>query len=161
MSNVFLPGPSQNRKFWPSLPLAEWNDTCETLHMWTQIVGKVRMALTPPVNHWWHTTLYVSACGLTTSAIPYAEGLFEIEFDFVRHQLVLRTSTRRTQCSKNFAAALEVSAAPYIFSAGVSIWRLRDFPDDLRRRVPGLIRLAQKPIRTSVAVWGSGREVAI
>jgi len=64
--------------------------------MWTQIVGKIRMALTPPVNHWWHSTLYVSACGLTTSAIPYASGLFEIQFDFVRHRLLIRTSTGAT-----------------------------------------------------------------
>jgi len=92
-----LSGPATNSGFWPALPLAEWKDTCETLHMWTQIVGKIRMALTPPVNHWWHSTLYVSACGLTTSAIPYASGLFEIQFDFVRHRLLIRTSTGATK----------------------------------------------------------------
>ncbi len=77
---------------WPSLPLDSWKDTCATLHMWTQIVGKVRLALTPLVNHWWNVPLYVSARGLTTSRIPYGERAFEIWFDFIQHQLVLETS---------------------------------------------------------------------
>jgi len=77
---------------WPSLPLAEWLATRDTLHMWTQIVGKIRMAHTPPVNHWWHVTLYVSPRGLTTSAIPSRDGLFEVRFDFIDHQLVVETS---------------------------------------------------------------------
>ena len=80
------------RELWPELPLAAWQDTYVTLHMWTQIVGKVRLALTPKINHWWGVPLYVSARGLTTSAIPYAEGSFEIEFDFVHHRLVIQTS---------------------------------------------------------------------
>jgi len=77
---------------WPSLPLDSWKDTYATLHMWTQIVGKVRLALTPLVNHWWNIPLYVSARGLTTSRIPYAERAFELWFDFIKHQLVLETS---------------------------------------------------------------------
>ncbi len=77
---------------WPALPLAEWHDTYATLHMWTQIVGKVRLALAPRVNHFWEVTLYVSACGLTTSPIPYERGIFEIEFDFLHHNLVIQTS---------------------------------------------------------------------
>ena len=56
---------------WPALPYEEWRDTCQTLHLWTQIVGKVRMALSPFLNHWWHVTLYVTPRGLTTSAIPF------------------------------------------------------------------------------------------
>ena len=56
---------------WPALPYEAWKETCETLHMWTQIVGKVRMALSPFLNHWWHVTLYITPRGLTTSAIPY------------------------------------------------------------------------------------------
>jgi len=77
---------------WPALPLASWQDTYATLHMWTQIVGKVRLALTPPVNHWWHVPLYVNSRGLTTSAIPYRGSAFELQFDFVHHQLMLRTA---------------------------------------------------------------------
>lgn len=80
---------------WPSLPFAEWQKTCETLHMWTQIVGKIRLALTPPINHWWHVPLYVTARGLTTSAIPYPKGKsssFEITFDLIDHDLYVLTS---------------------------------------------------------------------
>jgi hypothetical protein len=77
---------------WPELPLEAWQDTYATLHMWTQIVGKVRLALSPNINHWWGVPLYVNAVGLTTSAIPYARGNFEIQFDFIHHQLDIRTS---------------------------------------------------------------------
>jgi len=81
-----------NLDAWPELPLAAWQDTYDTLHMWTQIVGKIRMTLTPLVNHYWNATLYVSARGLTTSAIPYPRGVFEMEFDFIGHKLVIQTS---------------------------------------------------------------------
>jgi Family of unknown function (DUF5996) len=77
---------------WPSLPLESWEPTRFTLHMWTQIVGKVRLALTPMVNHWWNVPLYVSARGLTTSSMPYRDLVIEIEFDFISHQLILRKS---------------------------------------------------------------------
>lgn len=80
-------------QLWPPLPLADWQDTYATLHMWTQIVGKVRLALSPRVNHFWEVTLYVSARGLTTSPIPYEGGIFEIEFDFLEHRLVIRTNS--------------------------------------------------------------------
>ena len=80
---------------WPTLPLKSWQDTCSTLHMWTQIVGKVRLALTPVVNHWWNVPLYVSARGLTTSPILYNDGSLELWFDFLDHQLVLETSDGR------------------------------------------------------------------
>ena len=82
---------------WPALPLAEWKDTYDTLHMWTQIVGKVRLALTPLINHWWEVPLYVSARGLTTSAIPYRAGIFEVEFDFIEHALRIETSAGETE----------------------------------------------------------------
>jgi hypothetical protein len=74
---------------WPSLPLEEWKETCATLHMWTQIVGKIRLAQTPLVNHWWNVPLYVTARGLTTSLIPYGARSFEIDFDFIDHQLLI------------------------------------------------------------------------
>ena len=77
---------------WPALPLNSWKDTYATLHLWTQIVGKVRLRLTPVVNHWWNVPLYVAARGLTTSRIPYGKRAFELCFDFIRHQLVLETS---------------------------------------------------------------------
>jgi hypothetical protein len=77
---------------WPALPLEQWEDTRATLHMWTQIVGKIRLEQTPLVNHWWNVPLYVSARGLTTTAIPYDERSFEMEFDFVDHYLVIKCS---------------------------------------------------------------------
>jgi Family of unknown function (DUF5996) len=77
---------------WPALPLADWSATRDTLHMWTQIVGKVRLALSPRLNHWWEVPFYVSARGLTTSAIPCHLGIFEMEFDFLDHALKIVTS---------------------------------------------------------------------
>ena len=77
---------------WPALPLEEWKDTCATLHMWTQIVGKIRLAQTPLVNHWWNVPLYVSARGLTTTAMPYGDIFFEMEFDFIDHKLEITCS---------------------------------------------------------------------
>ena len=82
---------------WPSLPLDAWRDTYETLHLWTQIVGKVRLALTPLVNHWWNVSLYVDARGLTTSPIPWQERTFEVRFDFGQHELVLHVSDGDTR----------------------------------------------------------------
>ena len=79
-------------ELWPALPLSEWQDTYTTLHMWTQIVGKIRMTLSAPLNHWWHVTLYVSATGLTTGPIPYPGGVFELRFDFLQHELAIVTS---------------------------------------------------------------------
>jgi len=74
---------------WPPLPLREWQRTRDSLHMWTQIVGKIRLAVTPLVNHWWNVPLYVYPRGLTTSVMPYRGRGFEIRFDFVSHALVL------------------------------------------------------------------------
>jgi len=98
---------------WRPLPLTDWADTCATLHMWTQIVGKIRLARASPVNHWWHVPLYVTARGLTTSRIPDHNRSFEIAFDFIDHQLRIDTSDgeRRTvalvpMTVQNFYAAV-------------------------------------------------------
>ena len=77
---------------WPPLPFAEWSETCETLHRWTQIVGKIRMVRTPLVNHWWNVTLHVTSRGLTTSPIPDGTRTFSIDFDFIDHRLIIATS---------------------------------------------------------------------
>jgi len=77
---------------WPPLPLAAWQETYATLHLWTQIVGKVRLALSPAVNHWWSVTLYVTPRGLTTARIPYGARTFAVTFDFLDHTLWVRTS---------------------------------------------------------------------
>src|SRR4051812_14035842 len=81
---------------WPTLALADWQDTYATLHRWTQIVGKIRLALTPWINHSWHVTLYVTARGLTTSPIPYRTRAFEIDFDFIDHTLRVFASDGRS-----------------------------------------------------------------
>jgi hypothetical protein len=82
-------------KAWPALPYEAWKDTCATLQLWTQIVGKVRLARTPWLNHSWQVALYVTARGLTTSPIPYGERVFQIDFDFIDHALDVQTSEGR------------------------------------------------------------------
>src|SRR3974390_2647405 len=77
---------------WPELKPAKWRDTYETLHMWTQIVGKTRLALAPMENHWWQVALYLSARGLTTSPMPCANRTVAVEFDFISHRLSIQTS---------------------------------------------------------------------
>jgi hypothetical protein len=87
----------RREEVWPNLPLASWSDTYATLHMWTQIVGKIRLAQSPWTNHSWHVPLYVTARGITTSPIPYGTRTFQIDFDFVDHQLILQTSDGRAR----------------------------------------------------------------
>lgn len=77
---------------WPSLPLTEWEATRDTLHLWTQVIGKVRMTRTPLMSHWWNVPLYVSARGFTTSLIPADDRAFQIDFDFIDHRLVISTT---------------------------------------------------------------------
>jgi hypothetical protein len=114
---------------WPALPLAEWKDTYATLHMWTQMVGKVRLALTPLVNHWWNVPLYIDARGLTTSTIPYGDEAFEIRFDFLDHQLLLQTNAgvRKTlPLAPRSVAAFYRDFMDLLRSAGirVQIWKM-------------------------------------
>src|SRR6267143_277487 len=82
---------------WPELPTAAWRETYATLHLWTQIVGKIRLARAPWLNHSWHVALYVTARGLTTSPIPDGTRTFQIDFDFVDHQLRISTSDGATR----------------------------------------------------------------
>jgi len=84
-------------EIWPSLPLKDWQDTYATLHMWTQIVGHIRLVQTPLVNHWWNTTLYLTARGLTTSPVPYDTRTFQMDFDFIDHRLLIHTSDGQTK----------------------------------------------------------------
>jgi hypothetical protein len=114
---------------WPPLPLESWKDTYATLHMWTQIVGKVRLALTPRMNHWWSVPLYVGARGLTTSSIPYAGRTFELLFDFLRHELVLYTNDGGVKslplCARSVADFYQ-NFLDMLRSAGVEvkIWKM-------------------------------------
>ena len=91
-----MPGGSGPLTAWPGLPLAAWRDTCATLHLWTQIAGKIRLAQTPWTNHSWNVTLYVTVRGLSTSPIPHGTRTFDLEFDFIHHQLIISTSDGRT-----------------------------------------------------------------
>jgi hypothetical protein len=122
---------------WPALPLAAWEPTRATLHMWTQIVGKVRLALTPYLNHWWQVPLYVSPRGLTTSAIPCKGQSFEIEFDFIEHALFIRKSdgvTKNLRLEPKSVAAFhaEFMAALHAMGIEVKIWTMPvEIPDPI------------------------------
>lgn len=123
---------------WPPLPLAEWLDTRDTLHMWTQIVGKVRMALSPPVNHWWHVTLYLHPRGLTTSPIPCPHGMFEIRFDLLDDQLVIETadgSTRRIPLVSRAIADFYVELMTTLAGLGIAP-KFHPVPDEVENRIP-------------------------
>lgn len=123
---------------WPSLPYAAWKDTCTTLHLWTQIAGKVRLARTPWVNHSWHATYYLSARGFTTSPIPNGERTFEIHFDFIDH--LARVSVAdgseavvelRPRSVADFHAALLAELA----GLGISV-RIHGAPNEVEVAIP-------------------------
>src|SRR6516225_3995289 len=82
---------------WPALQLEAWKDTRDTLQLWTQIVGKIRLKLSPPLNHWWNSALYVTSRGLTTTPIPYGARTFDLTFDFFDHALVVETSDGQSE----------------------------------------------------------------
>ncbi|HLJ34726.1 MAG TPA: DUF5996 family protein [Ktedonobacteraceae bacterium] len=92
MNNTDTVGEQETADLWPPLPYEAWSETRETLHLWMQVVGKVRMELSPPLNHWWQVPFYVTSRGMTTSAIPYQRSSFEVVFDFIDHNLLILTS---------------------------------------------------------------------
>lgn len=123
---------------WPELNWAEWNKTADTLHMWTQIVGKTRLALSPLQAHWWNVPLYVSARGLSTSAMPYGTELLEVEFDFVSHDLRFRLSDGtslskplRAQTVAEFYSEYRRSLA----AIGISV-KIHPVPVELKEPIP-------------------------
>jgi hypothetical protein len=123
---------------WPALPLESWRETCATLHMWTQIVGKVRLRLTPLVNHWWNVPLYVNARGLTTSNIPYGARSIELRFDFLAHRLVLECNdglVKELPLRPMAVADFYREFMEMLRSAGiqVSIWRM---PSEVPNPIP-------------------------
>ena len=123
---------------WPDLPLEAWSQTCDALHLWTQIVGKVRIATTPLVNHWWNATFQVTARGLAAPAMPYAGGAFDIIFDFAHHQLVIETSDCR---SESFALAPMTVADFYaeltkrLRRLGIDV-QIRTMPCEIEKPIP-------------------------
>jgi hypothetical protein len=128
--------PSSNT--WPELPFAAWQDTCATLHMWTQIAGKIRKTLTPLVNHWWNVTLYVSARGLTTSLIPYGQRVFEIRFDFVDHKLVIQTgegAVKTLDLAPRSVANFYHELMSTLHSLGIDV-KIHATPDEVPNPIP-------------------------
>jgi len=123
---------------WTALPLEAWQDTYATLHMWAQIVGKVRMALAPLVNHWWNVTLYVTARGLTTSPIPYGPRTFEIQFDFIDHKLVVWTSdglTKRIDLAPRSVADFYGEVMSTLHALGIAV-KIHATPDEVPNPIP-------------------------
>ena len=123
---------------WPALPLQDWKDTYATLHMWTQIVGKIRLAQTPLLNHWWNVTLYVTSRGLTTSAMPYDDRIFEIDFDFMDHNLLIRSSDGGSKTVRLYSRSVadfyrETLAALQSLRIPVTIWTT---PVEVEDRTP-------------------------
>jgi hypothetical protein len=121
---------------WPALRVQDWADTRDTLHMWTQIVGKIRLANAPMVNHWWQTTLYVTPRGLTTSTIPYGRRVFDIEFDFFDHQLRIRSGEGASR-----AVALEPKSVADFYAETMAALRDLDVAVNIRP-VPSEVELA-------------------
>ncbi|MGW6332411.1 DUF5996 family protein [Nocardia rhamnosiphila] len=127
-----------SNEIWPALRVDDWADTRDTLHMWTQIVGKLRLARAPMVNHWWQVTFYISARGLTTSAIPYDGGTFDIEFDFIDHELVIRSCTgarHRINLEPQTVAAFYEEVMGALHALGIDITILAR-PVEVERAIP-------------------------
>jgi len=122
---------------WPALPLAEWEATYRTLHMWSQIVGKIRLGLAPLQNHWWNTALYVNERGLTTSPIPYRGSAFELQFDFINHRLELQTSAgnRAVTLAPKSVAAFYGETFSMLREAGIDI-KINPKPQEIPNPIP-------------------------
>ena len=130
MSNA-LPGSSAAP--WPELPTAAWRETCATLHLWTQIVGKIRLARTPWLNHSWHVALYVTTSGLTTSPIPDGTRTFQIDFDFINHDLRISTSdgtTRRLMLAGHSVASFYTAVLTALAELDIHI-AIDEMPNEL------------------------------
>jgi Family of unknown function (DUF5996) len=132
---------------WPDLPLAAWRDTCATLHLWTQIVGKIRLARSPWLNHSWHVTLYVTARGLSTSPIPDGARSFEIEFDFIDGSLRISTSDG---ANRQFALAGQSVASFYARTlATLAELGIDVAIDDMPNELPDPVRFSQDHVHAS------------
>jgi uncharacterized protein DUF5996 len=126
---------------WPELPTESWRDTCETLHLWTQIIGKIRLVRTPWLNHSWHVALYVTARGLTTSPIPDGDGTFQIDLDLIDH--VLRISTSNGPARQFALAGNSVASFYAAVTAALAELGIRIVIDELPNELPEPIRFSQ------------------
>jgi hypothetical protein len=123
---------------WPQLPYAAWSDTCATLHLWTQVVGKIRLAQAPWLNHSWHVPLYLTARGLTTSPIPYGARVFEMQFDFVAHELAIDVSdgqNRRLPLRPQSVADFFAATMQLLSELGITI-AINELPCEIAGAVP-------------------------
>jgi hypothetical protein len=123
---------------WPALPLEAWADTCATLHMWTQIVGKIRLRGSAPINHGWHSTLYVTSRGLTTSPIPHGARTFQLDFDFIDHALVVTASdgqVARLGLEPQTVAAFYRGLMETLHSLGIDV-RIHGAPNEVADPIP-------------------------
>ena len=125
---------------WPALPLDAWKETYETVRLWTQVVGKVRLKLAPLVNHWWNVALYVTPTGLTTSMVPYGSGGFEVRFDFVRHLLTVDVCGRTEGSGKMSLAAGPVADfyqrfMEFLHSLGIDV-KIWTMPQEMETSIP-------------------------
>lgn len=124
---------------WPALPFEAWKDTLDTLHMWTQIVGKTRLELCPEENHWWQVTFYVTARGLTTSPMPYNGHTFDAEFDFADHMLRIRTSSgdlRTLALKPRSVADFYAEYLKTLLELGVNVKIRHPQPDEVPDPIP-------------------------
>jgi hypothetical protein len=122
---------------WPRLRVADWAETKDTLHMWLQIVGKVRMAHAPSVNHWWHVTLYPTARGLGTSAIPYKNTVFDLEFDFIEQILRISEGGRRREIALAPKPVAQFYAETMAALAGLGIeTTIHAVPNEVEQAIP-------------------------
>jgi hypothetical protein len=132
---------------WPELPTAAWRETYETLHLWTQIIGKIRLARTPWLNHSWHVALYVTARGLTTSPIPDGDNTFQLDFDFIDHTLRISTSNgakRQLALAGQSVASFYAGVMADLAELGISI-----VIDEVPNELPNPIRFSEDNRRAS------------
>src|ERR1700752_2697516 len=123
----------KDRGSWPDLPYPAWRETCTALHLWTQIVGKIRLSQTPWLNHSWHVALYVTARGLTTSPIPDGTRTFQIDFDLIDHELRISTSdgaTRRFALAGQSVASFYAAVMAALAELGIHV-AIDEVPNEL------------------------------
>ncbi len=127
-----------NEELWPQLPLEAWQDTCSTLHLWSQIIGKIRLAFAPLVNHWWQVPFYMTSRGWTTSPIPYKETIFQIDFDFIDHQIQITTDRgdfRSLELKPRSVSDFYRETIEILHSLGIEV-HLWTTPVELQERIP-------------------------
>ena len=136
-----------SRNVWPELPYHAWKDTCATLQLWTQIVGKIRLVQTPWLNHSWHVVLYVSARGLTTSPIPFGDRSFQLDFDFLDHVLRVSTSDggqKDVELRPRTVADCYADLMRSLSELGVKV-RINELPNE----IPDAIRFSEDHVHAS------------